>query len=118
MKSSVLNSANKDRSTSSCEQVNNSVNYVNSKMQIEINSTVEASTSTASALNVRVSDVSSIVNAAEPHRSLKSQRSAPSGVRCDQNVNNNAVENAVSAITPDSVTPISSSNAINEQLPS
>lgn len=113
MKSSVLNSA-----TSSCEQVNNSVDSVNPEVQIEINNNEEASTSTASAPNVSVSDVSGIVNAAEASQVPEVATISSVRKRCDQNVNKDAVEDAVSTITPDSVTPSSSSNALNEQLPS
>ena len=113
MKSSVLNSA-----TSSCEQVNNSVNSVNPEVQIKINYNEEASTSPVSAPNVSVSDVSGIVNAAEASQIPEVAAISSVRKRCDQNVNKDAVEDAVSTIPPDSVTPSSSSNALNEQLPS
>eukprot|EP00112_Aurelia_sp_Birch-Aquarium-sp1_P017634 Seg4105.1 transcript_id=Seg4105.1/GoldUCD/mRNA.D3Y31 product="hypothetical protein" protein_id=Seg4105.1/GoldUCD/D3Y31 len=102
----------------SCEQVNNSVDSVNPEVQIEINNNEEASTSTASAPNVSVSDVSGIVNAAEASQVPEVATISSVRKRCDQNVNKVAVEDAASTITPDSVTPSSSSNALNEQLPS
>ena len=99
MKSSVLNSA-----TSSCQQVNNSVKSVNPEVQIEINNNEEASTSKVRTPNVSVSDVSGIVNAAEASQVPEVATISSVRKRCDQNVNKDAVEDAVSTVPPDSVT--------------
>ena len=108
MRSSVLNSANKDkdRPASSCEQVNNSEK---SEVQIEINNTAETSPSTSIAPTVN-SDVSTENTAA----ALQSSKVATiSSVK--RKFNENANNDAATSINPDSVASKTSSNAINEQ---
>ena len=85
------------------------MNSANPEVQIEINNNDEASTSKVSAPNVSISDVSGIVNAAVASQVPEVATISSVRKRCDQNVNKDAVEDAVSTIPPDSVTPSSSS---------
>ena len=109
MRSSMLNSANKDkdRSTNSSEQVNNSEK---SKVQVEINTTAEALPSTTIAPTANC-------NASSDNTPAASQSSEVATISSVKRKGNENVNNyAATPVNPDSVASDSSSNAINEQL--
>ena len=109
MRSSVLNSANKDkdRPTNSSEQVNNSEK---SKVRVEMNTTAEALPSTTIAPTANC-------NASSDNTPAASQSSEVAMISSVKRKGNENVNNyAATPVNPDSVASEASSNAINEQL--
>lgn len=104
MRSSVIISANKDRSTT-CEQVNNPVKSV---VQIEMENTAEASPAT---IAQTINSDGSIGNTAEASQISEVATTSSVKKKCHENINNDEV----TSITPDSAASNSSSNVIKEQ---